>query len=87
MSISELIRQVGDDNVQVQWLQSCMKRADSKKGHCEIAFATEALSPNDLMALVTDSKRQPRNTGLILWITTDKLPESLRSRLYPKEVA
>jgi len=66
LSLSELIKKVGDDNIGVQPLDQCMTnlQATKTKGN-KITFATEqpfGMEGTDQM-------------GLVLWIPRDKMAE------------
>ncbi|EPZ5901326.1 hypothetical protein ACXQF3_001044 [Vibrio fluvialis] len=68
-SLSELIKEIGDENVTVQALHSCMESAQYNKGLTTIKFKTDGLGATDL---VNDKK-----TALIVWMDADRFNEAL----------
>lgn len=68
-SLSELIKEIGDDNVTVQALHTCMDSASYNKGLTTIKFKTQGLSATDL---TLDKK-----TALIVWVDADKFNDAL----------
>ncbi len=68
-SLSELIEEIGNENVTVQTLHNSMDKADYNKGHTKITFGTDGLSPNDLV----DNKK----TALIVWVDSDRFDKAL----------
>lgn len=73
MSISDLIKHVGDDNVTVQNVMQSSPQITSGKSDGRITFYTDKQKCQDLMTqAATSSKGQW--TALVLFIPTDKLP-------------
>lgn len=68
-SLSELIMEIGDDNVAVQFLNQCMIDAKYDKGHTTIKFGVNGLGAMDLV----DNKK----AGLIVWVDADKFDNAL----------
>jgi hypothetical protein len=70
MKLSQLIAEIGDDNVEFQLLSSCMTgNQKQRKGHVEITFATPAVSLIDLV-----SDKCPK-MGFVVWLPADKVSE------------
>ncbi len=69
MKLSELIAHVGDDNIQVQGLNSSFVRGTVKTKDGEITFATDR---EKVMALCGVGEQKYR--GMIIWLPIDKLP-------------
>ena len=69
MKLSELISHVGDDNIQVQGLNSSMIRAQVKIKDGEITFATDREKVAALAGLGKETHH-----GIIVWLPIDKLP-------------
>lgn len=61
VSITDLLTAVGSDNIRFQDVMSSMENIKSSKGATIISFATDAMSPGDV---VTGSGPK----GLVLWI-------------------
>ncbi len=68
-SLSELIKEIGDENVTVQALHTCMDSAQYNKGRTSIKFKTDGLGPTDLV----DDKK----TALIVWMDADRFNNAL----------
>lgn len=69
MKLSELIAHVGDDNIQVQGLNSSMIRAQVKIKDGEITFATDREKVAALAGVGEETHR-----CMIVWLPIDKLP-------------
>lgn len=70
MKLSELIAQIGDENVTVQKLSDSITGTVStnKQGVTKITFGTKEITCGDLLV--------GTKIGLIVWIPTDKLPKT-----------
>ncbi|MET2897028.1 hypothetical protein ABXV22_01735 [Vibrio rotiferianus] len=68
-SLSELIKQIGDENVTVQALHQCMDSAQFNKGLTTIKFKTDGLGATDL----SDNKK----TALIVWVDSAQYNNAL----------
>lgn len=68
-SLSELIKEIGDDNVTVQSLHQCMTDAKYDRGHTTIKFGTNGLGAMDLV--------NNKKTALIVWIDAGDFNEAL----------
>ncbi len=68
MTLSELIKHVGDENVQMQNLAASLIGFEKRGHHTEITFGTEAVSAIELMTNSTPLM------GLVIWLPRDKLP-------------
>lgn len=63
--ITKLISEIGDDNVNLQFLTNCMTGIKGKKGReSSVTFLTDAITPNDVAA-------NAGRVGVILWIERD----------------
>ncbi|PNG65023.1 hypothetical protein CRN61_17700 [Vibrio vulnificus] len=69
-SLSELITEIGDDNVTVQPLHQCMISSNYSNGVTTILFGTNVLGPLDM---VGDKK-----TALIVWMDVDDFNSALK---------
>lgn len=68
MKLSELISQVGDENIKVQNLFESMTAAKLlRSGATEIAFGTTEVSTTEIMLDTSDK------IGLVIWIPKNKL--------------
>lgn len=73
MTLSELIKHVGDDHVTFQPLASSMINANITKRGGVISFATDRSIVMD-MAMEGPQKL----TGLIVWLPTERLPKAIQ---------
>lgn len=69
MTISELIDHVGDENVEIQWLNMNLIEAKLDKGRAWIKFATD---PAKVQAMACDTEK---HFGLVVWLPRDKMPD------------
>lgn len=69
MTLTELINAVGEQHILVQPLHTSVLRVSAKKHDCEVTFATNQMSPRDLLDLGHTEK-----IGMILWIPRDRMP-------------
>ncbi len=75
MKLTELLALVGDENIQFQVLHDCMtniRQRSRRKGGNEISFATNGLTPTDVM-------QNTGNVGLVVWIPRDKWIEATKN--------
>lgn len=73
MKLSELISEIGDENVKVQMLQDSLIGNQSQgKGHIKITFATSELS---LIELVDPNSP---HIGMVIWLPRKKVDESMK---------
>ena len=70
VSITDLLTAVGSDNIRFQDVMSSMENIKSRKGATIISFATDAMSPGDV---VTGSGPK----GLVLWIDQSLMKQRL----------
>ncbi|EKO3922817.1 hypothetical protein GCS56_000034 [Vibrio metschnikovii] len=68
-SLTQLISEIGDENVTVQALHQCLDTAKYNKGCTTITFKTDGLEAMDL----ADNKK----TALIVWMDADKFNQAL----------
>lgn len=68
--IIELLSTIGEDNLKVQSLHTCMETAkyDGKKGETKVTFLTQEPGPMDLCE---------KKTALIVWMDSDKFNSTL----------
>lgn len=76
-SLSELINQIGDENVTVQALHQCMDSAQYNKGLTTIKFKTDGLGATEL----ADNKK----TALIVWVDADQYNNALANAKQMKQ--
>lgn len=70
LSISELIRQVGDENVEFQNLFDSTTNLQSRKnGATAVTFLTNAISPGEVL------KKPPSKLALVVWLPAGKANE------------
>ena len=75
MKLSELLKIVGDENMQFQMLHDCMiniEQRSRKKGGNKISFVTNGLNPTDVM-------NGTGNVGVVVWIPRDKWIEATKN--------
>lgn len=70
VSITELLQAVGSENIRYQSLSTAMENASLKKGVTVISFATDAISPSDIVMGGGPS-------GIVLWVDQQLLRERL----------
>lgn len=76
LGISELVRLIGDENIQVQNVMANLVKVDNPK-HAQCSKITVTIAPDigqEICAAVV-AEQKPRKTGLILWFDTDKIPD------------
>lgn len=62
MTLSTLIKKIGDKNINVQFLHECMTRIKTtKKGGSEVSFVTQGINP-------TQVANDTGNVGIVLWV-------------------
>lgn len=65
IALTELLTEVGDDNLNFQILHQCMSDITKKEnGVSEVSFMTNGITPNDVM-------NQSGKIGLVVWIDRD----------------
>lgn len=71
LSLLDLIKHVGEENIRVQPLAGCITNATrgAKSKATKITFVTNEITPNDLLF---EGKNR---IGLILWIEKERLPK------------
>lgn len=79
MKLSEFIAKIGDENISFQLLNQCLTNIKtSKKDKNLVTFATEGLTPNDVMA-------NTGNVGMIVWVPRERYEEIARELVEPNE--
>ncbi|EOX0971567.1 hypothetical protein ACO4G9_003119 [Vibrio parahaemolyticus] len=68
-SLTQLLNEIGDENVTVQALHQCMDSAQYNKGLTTIKFKTDGLGATEL----ADNKK----TALIVWVDSDHYNNAL----------
>lgn len=68
-SLTQLLNEIGDENLTVQTLHQCMDSAQFNKGLTTIKFKTDGLGAMDLV--------QNKKTALIVWVEADKFDQAL----------
>lgn len=69
MTISELIDRVGNENVEVQWLDMDLIEAELDKWGAWIKFATD---PAKVTAMACDTEK---HIGIVIWLPKEKMPD------------
>jgi hypothetical protein len=77
MTISELLAEIGDDNLIFQNLTQDLAGVQNGKKDSRITFFTDTGKGNDLASAVA-SGRHPKTTAYIVWMPTDKLQAVLK---------
>lgn len=67
--LTELIGEIGDENVSVQRLDVCMESSNYKKGVTTVKFQTGALGPLDCVG--------QEKTALIVWVDVKDFNKAL----------
>jgi hypothetical protein len=65
MGIVELITALGDDNVKLNPLDSCITGMNKRKDHNEFTFCTDQAF----------GSKGPKDLGLVLWLPREKVQE------------
>ncbi len=73
MKLSEVIAHVGDDHVEFQDLGADMVEWQRKKDGAKVSFMTDPAKSQDVAA------GRGKWLGLVVWIETSRLPESVRA--------
>lgn len=68
MSIIELLKHVGEEKLECQWLNQSMDGASIVKGRGQVTFATDQ---SKVLSLICD---QAKPMCLIVWIPRDLMP-------------
>lgn len=78
LGIAELIRRIGDENIQFQNVMHNLTAVQNPK-HGKHSTITMAIAPDigQELAAAAAAHQTPRKTGLVLWIDTDKLNKAL----------
>jgi len=76
MKLSELIAEVGDENVRFQYLASSFVKASNGRNGATVTFATDAQKAVELMHSAV-SWAKPEYVGLVVWIPRNKIPKEL----------
>lgn len=71
VSITDLLESVGSENIRFQDVMSSLENIKSKKGVTVISFATDAMSPSDVVAGTGPN-------GLVLWIDQSLMQQRLQ---------
>jgi hypothetical protein len=75
MKLSQLIAEIGDENVTLQVLRQCLIGSQKqRKGHVEITFGATGISLIDLVA------EKPEKEAFVIWLPAAKLNE-IRERV------
>ncbi len=73
MKLSELVRHVGDDNIQVQWIHESFVSAETHKADGEVTFATD---PAKVIGFTEGADSE--FVGMVVWFPRQRLPEHMR---------
>lgn len=78
MKLSELIAEIGDENVRFQFVSQCLKGNQQQcKDHVSMTVGVAGISLMDLVS------NEPSQVGMILWLPGDKFRE-IQKRLLAK---
>ncbi len=71
MTLTELIKKVGEENIHVEYINQCITGVKERKklGGTEISFLTEAVCTNDIVLGEAD-------IGIVLWVPKNKWPKA-----------
>ena len=72
MSLVKLLQEVGDDNIEFQWLRPSIVKSKKTKTDVELTFVTDQITPSDVV----------NNTGkvaLVVWVDQDTLEVANKS--------
>lgn len=84
MSLTELLTKVGGENIEAQWLASCLTGSIKKtKTDTRVTFCTSLERGSDLMNNVLGMP--PKYLGLLVWIPREDF-EKARAELAPKPI-
>ncbi len=74
MTISELIAQVGDENIQLQWLHQGSANLNMHRLDGSVQFYTGKDKVDSLM------HNNNQFFGVVLWLPSDKMPEKFKKK-------
>lgn len=74
IGMTELVAEVGDDNIEFQNLANCLLEFRARKRDATLRFVTEKDKGQDL------ALGGGEWVALVVWIPRDKLPKKLRGR-------
>ena len=69
MKLSELIKHVGDENIQLQWLSGSVVSAEASSDRSEITFATDYDK-----AIGFSVEPHSDYVGVVVWLPRNKMP-------------
>lgn len=79
MTLSELLRKVGDENLSFQMLNQCMTTITERKNKvCKVTFETTQLCPGDIVL-------GEGNVGIVVWVPRDKWEKAVKALEEPDE--
>lgn len=82
LGIVELLMRVGETNVLIQNLmQSVTDLRSRKRGDVVITFATNQITPADLLCVTDKPWAQMPMTGLVLWMPTPLVQAAIRAHV------
>lgn len=82
MKLSELIHEVGDENIQFQWIAESMSGAKMRNfGVTEISFLTNAVTCIELCA------GQTKKVGVVVWMPAELFDKARNELLAKSELA
>jgi hypothetical protein len=68
ITLSELIKHVGDEHIIWQRLDESILNAQQRKHHVAVTFATDQLTMNEV------ATGQYRKRALVIWLPVERLP-------------
>lgn len=72
MNIIQFLDEVGHTKLTFQVLNECIKGATTRRGHTEVRFGTQMISPNDLIG-------PPSKVGIILWMSKEDFDRAAKT--------
>jgi hypothetical protein len=76
LGISELVRLIGDENIEVQNLANNARNFNQRKGYSDITFSTSPENGQQVAQFMMGKK--PDKVALVIWFPRNKLPEGMQ---------
>lgn len=77
-SLTEVLVEIGDKNIGVQFLQNCISKCRTVKKVTEVSFLTQEMTPNDVMTGAS------KKLGIVLWVGVDDYEEAVKRLGVPR---
>ena len=82
MQISDVIKKVGDEKVQIQSVATSIIKVQQKKHDAEVTIATSRENGQKLMSGITTGKMPI--VGILVWMTREQWEEATKEAEKPK---